>query len=219
MSPKSAIILLDFIGDIEAPRGYDTIYGNNQHRLKTPVTKLTVDQVIANQRNWSRRYGSSATGRYQFMRATLQGLKRELNLTGNERMTPAFQDKLGYHLLKRRGYTTFVVGGLTVRQFGKRLAQEWASLPVLDATQGAHRPLKRGQSYYAGDKLNKSLVRPDRVEAILAKVLSMKKSPTVTRHGKRTPDRSKRVKMPAPKKRYLFDIIADFFRAIFRRRS
>ncbi len=38
------------------------------------------------------------------------------------------------------------------------------------ATRGAHRHLKRGQSYYAGDALNKSLASPAKVEAVLNKV-------------------------------------------------
>ncbi len=47
---------------------------------------------------------------------------------------------------------------------------EWASLPVLTATKGAHRQVVRGQSYYAGDGLNKSLVKPERVEDVLRAV-------------------------------------------------
>jgi len=165
--PKGARSLLDFIGDIEAPKGYDTIYGNNQHRLKTPVTKMTIDQIIASQRDWTKRYGSSATGRYQFMRATLTGLKKELNLKGSEKLTPAMQDRLGYHLLKRRGYADFMADRISLMTFGKKLAQEWASLPVLAATKGAHRKLERGQSYYAGDALNKSLVSPVKFEGAI----------------------------------------------------
>lgn len=170
--PAGAALLLDFIGGIEAPKGYDTIYGNNQGKLPTPVTKMTLDQVIAAQPGWTRRYGSSATGRYQFMFATLKELKAELGLKGTQVLNADLQDRLGYHLLKRRGYADFVAGKLGLAFFAKRLAQEWASLPVLAATLGAHGQLSRGQSYYSGDKLNKSLVKPEAVEAILSKVRS-----------------------------------------------
>lgn len=168
--PAGAALLLDFIGGIEAPRGYDVIYGNNQGKLPKPITKMTIGELIDAQASFTKRFKSSASGRYQFMRATLQDLSKELGLRGTQIFDANLQDRLGYHLLKRRGYDLFIAGKITRTEFGKRLAQEWASLPVLAATQGAHRQLKRGQSYYAGDALNKSLVSPAKVEAVLNKV-------------------------------------------------
>ena len=41
------------------------------------------------------------------------------------------------------------------------LAKEWASFPVPSRMRGAHRTVERGQSYYAGDGLNKALIGPD----------------------------------------------------------
>ena len=41
------------------------------------------------------------------------------------------------------------------------LAKEWASFPVPSRMKGAHRTVERGQSYYAGDGMNKALVAPD----------------------------------------------------------
>lgn len=158
--PRGAAILLDFIGSVEAPNGYDTVYGNNQHRLKTPITKRTVDQIIKAQSDFTRRYGSSASGRYQFMRATLKDLKQELGLSGSQLFDANLQDRLAFHLLKRRGYEDFMAGRISRQEFGKRLAMEWASFPVLAPCRGAHRQLQRGQSYYAGDSLNKALVSP-----------------------------------------------------------
>lgn len=168
--PPGAAILLDFIGDIEAPRGYDTVYGNNQGKLKKPVTSMTIGEIQDAQGGWSRQFGSSATGRYQFMKATLAGLIPELGLSRSQVFDANLQDRLAYHLLKRRGYAEFMAGRINRTEFGKRLAQEWASLPVLTATKGGSRNVTRGQSYYAGDGLNKSLVAPDRVEAMLDRV-------------------------------------------------
>lgn len=169
--PQSAALLLDFIGEIEVGRkgrdGYDVIYGHNQSKLPKPLTSMTVDEVIAAGPGWTRAYRSSAAGRYQFMNATLKDLKAELGLRGTQVFDPNLQDRLGYHLLKRRGYETFMDGRIDAVEFGKRLAMEWASLPVLAATRGAHRQLSRGQSYYSGDALNKSLVSPERVETML----------------------------------------------------
>jgi hypothetical protein len=106
-----------------------------------------------------------------WMPGTLLDIEGEMGLSGREVFSPALQDLMGYHLLKRRGYLKFVEGKLTRNAFGKLLAQEWASFPVLADTQGQKRKVKRGQSYYAGDGLNKSLVSPEKVEAVLAEVL------------------------------------------------
>nr|WP_278521056.1 hypothetical protein [Brucella anthropi] len=168
--PAGAALLLDFIGGIEAPRGYDVIYGNNQDKLSKPITQMTIGELVDAQASFTKRFKSSASGRYQFMRATLQGLARELGLRGTQLFDANLQDRLAFHLLKRRGYEDYMSGKISRAEFGKRLAQEWASLPVLAATKGAHRDLKRGQSYYAGDPLNKSLVSPEKVEAVLDRV-------------------------------------------------
>lgn len=165
--PAGAALLLDFIGDIEAPLGYDTVYGNNQRKLKKPVTNMTLAEVQSAQSGWSKTFGSSATGRYQFMKKTLGELIAELRLSTSQKLDANLQDRLAYHLLKRRGYSEFMAGKISRAEFGKRLAQEWASFPVLADTQGAHRKVARGQSYYAGDGLNKALVGPARVEDVL----------------------------------------------------
>jgi len=169
--PLAAALLLDFIRDTEVgtdgPSGYNVIYGFNQDKLPKPITQMTIDEIIGAQADWSKRFGSSATGGYQFMRATLTDLKRELGLRGTQTLDPDLQDRLGFHLLKRRGYNDFMAGKIDRTEFGKRLSQEWASFPVLQAIKGAHRVLVRGQSYYAGDALNKSLVKPEEVEQIL----------------------------------------------------
>ncbi|MCO6386341.1 hypothetical protein [Aliihoeflea sp. 40Bstr573] len=179
--PAGAARLLDFARQTEVgteePRGYDVIYGFNQDKLAKPVTQMSVDEVLAQQSSWSSRFGSSAAGAYQFMRATLGDLKRELNLRGGQIMDANLQDRLAYHLLKRRGYEQFIAGSIDRTEFGKRLAQEWASFPVLAAVRGAHQQLARGQSYYAGDRLNKALVSPERFEAVIDEALALARAP------------------------------------------
>jgi len=171
--PPGAALLLDFIGKIETGKegreGYDVIYSNAQGRLPKPITQMTIAQLQAHQGSgWPAK--STAAGRYQFMRKTLAGLRSELGLRDGQVFDPNLQDRLGYHLLKRRGYAAFVAGEIGATEFGKRLAMEWASLPVLADTQGGSRQVKRGQSYYAGDGLNKALVSPEQVEELLAGV-------------------------------------------------
>ena len=64
------------------------------------------------------------------------------------------------------GTAGIVVLGLSIEDFAKHLAMEWASLPMLTTTQGARRIVWRGETYCAGDKLNRALVPPDKVEEI-----------------------------------------------------
>lgn len=181
--PPSAAFILDFIGSKEAPKGYNTVYGNR--KMPKLLTTMTFDEVVADGPRRTREYGSSACGRYQFMSATLDApktladLKGEMKLTGNEKFSADLQDRMGLHLLKRRGYDKFVAGNLSVTGFGLNLAKEWASFPVLRATKGAHRNVARGQSYYAGDGLNKALVSAADVEASLSKALAMAATPPV----------------------------------------
>ena len=182
--PRGAAILLDFIRATEVGRSdrasYDVIYANKQHKLPKPLTSMTYGEIVDAQKAWSKNHGSSAAGGYQFMRATLQGIANEIKaISGADVFTPDLQDRLGYHLLRRRGYDQFVSGQIGIVEFGKRLAQEWASFPVLQPTKGAKRTVARGQSYYAGDGLNKSLVSPEKVEAVLRNVLASAREPSL----------------------------------------
>ena len=173
--PKGAAILLAFIRKTEVGRddraSYDVIYDYKQSRLAKPLTSMTYGDIIDQQRKWSKNHGSSAAGAYQFLRATLIDLaKANPSISGADLFKPELQDQLGYQLLLRRGYDLFIAGQIDRTEFGKRLAQEWASFPVLSAVKGASRDLKRGQSYYAGDGLNKALVSPEKVESVLDQV-------------------------------------------------
>ncbi|WP_062018314.1 hypothetical protein [Aureimonas sp. AU4] len=198
--PAGAARLLDFIRDTEvgteSPSGYDVIFGHNQGKLHKPVTSMTVDEVLGAQASWSSRFGSSATGGYQFMRKTLAGLKDELGLRGSQILDANLQDRLGYHLLLRRGYDRFVAGQIDRTEFAKRLAQEWASFPVLVAVRGGSRQVSRGQSYYAGDGLNKALVKPEQIEALLDEVAELARETASAPIAR--PEEDVYVPLPAP---------------------
>jgi muramidase (phage lysozyme) len=198
--PVGAALLLDFVYRTDAgsppPKCYETIFGNRQNHLSKPITQMTLGELIDAQKDWSSKAwvranwkvgpaASSAAGAAQFMRDTLIGLSKELGLSGSQYFDANLQDRLAYHLLKRRGYEDYIAGKIDATEFGKRLAMEWASFPVLSPCQGAHRKLKRGQSYYAGDAVNKALVSPSEVEEVLLTI-------------RKAPDRPKPV--PAPQK-------------------
>lgn len=182
--PRGAAILLAFIRKTEVGRddraSYDVIYGNKQDKLPKPLTSMTYGEIIDAQPRWSKNHGSSAAGAYQFMKATLVDLDKENpSISRSDVFTPDLQDQLGFALLLRRGYELFVAGKITRTEFGKRLSQEWASFPVLVTTRGKHREVARGQSFYAGDGLNKALVKPEKVEAVLDKVLTLARADAV----------------------------------------
>lgn len=180
--PNGAAILLAAIREIETGKAdrsaYDVIYGHKQGKLAKPLTKMTYGEIIDAQKAWSKNHGSSAAGAYQFMRPTLIDLaKANPSISGSDEFTPELQDQLGYQLLLRRGYNEFMAGKISRTEFGRRLAQEWASFPVLANGKGAHRQLDRGETYYAGDKLNKALVKPERIERLLDQVKAASAAP------------------------------------------
>lgn len=163
--PKAARIL-DFVAGPESAGNYNAFHGNA--RSTRDLSAMTLDQVMA----WSGNRGtaSSATGRYQFMKNTLAGLKTEMGLSGSEPFTPALQDRMALQLLNRRGYSEWQAGRITDAAFANRLALEWASLPNITAQNG--RPA--GVSAYAGDGLNRSSVSPAAVlSAITGRVGGM----------------------------------------------
>jgi len=132
------------------------------------------------------------------MRATLQDLAKELGLSGSQKLDADLQDRLAFHLLKRRGYEAFMAGQISRTEFGKRLAQEWASFPVLAATKGQKRQVQRGHSFYAGDGLNKALVKPEAVEAILDRVKANPRAEPTPAPAKPVPAPSSPPVEPAP---------------------
>ena len=165
-----ALALLDLIGSIEAPGGYNQRYAEpSKGPFKYNLIGMTLAEVIGLPANKPKgRVASTASGRYQFLSTTLRGLKDQLGLSGRERFDPALQDRLAYQLLLNRGYRQWIEGKIGDVAFGKKIAQEWASFPVLQRTQGASRTIEAGQSYYSGDGTNKALVTPAQVREVLA---------------------------------------------------
>ena len=179
--PRGAAMLLDFIAGLETNRqgqaAYETIIGYRNEKpgaLPRPITEMTLEELLAEQKRWVRnlKAPSGAAGRYQIIRPTLLSLIAELRVPLADKFTPDLQDRFGIALLQRRGWTQFAAHTLSLRDFGNRLAREWASFPVLSRQQGAHRTVERGESYYAGDGINASLTRASNAEAVLADVLN-----------------------------------------------
>jgi muramidase (phage lysozyme) len=162
--PAPAGALLNYIGKIEAPRGYDTVYGNQMAKMKKPLTTMTMKEIL-DQGKWRHEtFGSSACGKYQFMDETLRSLARQLNLQASDVFTPDYQDWLAYNLLLNRGWNKWASGKMLHDDFMIQLAKEWASFPVpYDMKGHKGRIVKRGDSYYKGVGSNRDLVSASEV--------------------------------------------------------
>lgn len=167
MIPAPAAEILALIRVTETGRkdatAYDTIYSHAEGKLSKPITAMTVNELQGHQPGFTKAFGSSASGAYQFMYATLKDLKAKCALSGSEIFNPDLQDDLGFELLRRRGYEPWITGKTSTDTLMVGLAKEWASFPVPSRMRGAHRTVERGETYYAGDKLNKALIGPDTV--------------------------------------------------------
>lgn len=164
IDPRAKVILA-YIGALEAPKGYDQVYGGilPEDRPPKPLTTMTIREVLDWQQRIDPKYRSEAAGQYQIIEKTLLDLVRQGYVSEGDLFDAETQDYAGWTLMRRRGYDSFASGLLKPEAFGDRLAREWASLPVLTGP-------KRGASYYAGDGLNKALTKADTFEAVLKAV-------------------------------------------------
>lgn len=130
--------LLNLLGKTE---GTDRGDGYNETLAYGAFTKgdvdlqnMTLDEVDQLQtemlRHPSNTMNSSAVGRYQVIRTTLRGLRREMGLGGDEKYDKAMQDRIAMFLLERRGLSRWQAGKLSDAAFMDSLAKEWASLPT-----------------------------------------------------------------------------------------
>lgn len=151
--------LLDFIGNKEAPRGYDQISGLvSQSRYPTKrLTQMTIQEVLDWQESIDRFQDSEASGRYQIMEDTLRGYNNDRSsgpgnplytragLSASDLFSPENQDKMAIELLRGRGLDRYLSGELSREQFANNLASEWAALPVVTGVNA-------GRSVYEGDR-------------------------------------------------------------------
>lgn len=156
VDPATCKPLLALIAKAESKGNYNAYFGNAGN-TDIKFTEMPVGEVM----RWQQEFiaagnASSAVGRYQFISTTLAGLVQQLHIDVNQPFNEAMQDELAIALLERRGVTEYVNSQIDGRQFAAKLAKEWAGLPKVVGD-------KPEQSYYAGDGLNKALVKVDEV--------------------------------------------------------
>ncbi len=152
--------ILDVIGQAEAPKGYNQIYGGKEI---AGLTEMTIDEVfdvqgemLAAQKTNGvpSTHRSSAIGRYQFISKTLRGLVNKMGVDpAKQQFTEEFQDKLAIELMKEVGYDKYISGKLTAKQFMKKLSTKWAGIPNPDT----------GKSHYQGVGSNKATIGVEEV--------------------------------------------------------
>jgi hypothetical protein len=78
-------------------------------------------------------YGTSAVGKYQVTRPTLELARTKLGYSRKEwnklKYTPELQEQIGRVLLEHRGIDKMLEGKMTPKKFRINLSNEWASIP------------------------------------------------------------------------------------------
>tara|TARA_R110000851_G_scaffold168602_1_gene314476 strand:- start:1060 stop:1650 length:591 start_codon:yes stop_codon:yes gene_type:complete len=163
--------LLEFIAWPESRGDIDIVYGGIKLKDRPPnkLSTMTIGEVLAWQDSIDSQYPSEAAGKFQIMEDTLRGLYKQAGLTTGSLYSASNQRKLAIALLQRRGLDKYLSGSITTLKFANNLSKEWASLPATIKDRKG-RPAK-GQSYYAGDGLNRSHVS---IADLLAKVATVK---------------------------------------------
>lgn len=139
------------IGQLESRSDYNTMAGGGN---KKQLTSMTINEVLQYQN--SRGTNMKAAGKWQIMPNTLRGLKKSMNLKGDELFTPEMQDRMAFELaMNRKGYRQFAnaTGDEKLALMGAAqndLAKEWASMPMANDAEGMHR-LKQLRSKFQQD--------------------------------------------------------------------
>lgn len=136
--------VLDLIAGPESGGRYDAVYPGKR---RPEILNMTLDELAADQRERGRFAGSSASGRYQYIRKTLSSVVRQMGLdTSKEKFTPKLQDEIAiFHLRANHGLDRWLSGSMSNEDFLNRLAGTWAGIPKTN-----------GRSAYAGVLDNKA---------------------------------------------------------------
>jgi hypothetical protein len=154
--------LLDLVAKGEALQGQ----GSDPYASLWPSTadpmipEYTIEQIFQYQRDrLAAGYTSDAIGRYQFRFDPLSETVKKAGLPTTSKFNPNVQDYLIIVRLKyMRKLESWKSGQLSDKDFQVELAKEFSSVPVPYDIPGR---AKKGQSYYANNKIDKANHDPD----------------------------------------------------------
>lgn len=139
-SDPATDFLLDFIAEGESGGNYNAVIGDAKASDDLGAKSLAeIYTLMADLLTKGR--PSTAVGRYQIIRSTLESLASKMSISPDTKFTPELQDRLGVQLMVGRGYSRWWTGGMTDEDFAHGLSMEWASLPD---------PENQGKSHYDG---------------------------------------------------------------------
>ena len=117
--------ILDLISKAESSGGsYDSRYGG----IYPGYSKLTIAEADKVQRENYKKWGSGASGRYQFM--NIMGQATYARLKPTDLFSPENQDKMAIALIEKKKKITIDMVKNNPKEAQLRLAQEWAGIPT-----------------------------------------------------------------------------------------
>lgn len=130
--------VLDLIAGPESAGRYDAVYPG---RRRPEILDMTLSELYRDMRRRGNISGSSASGRYQYIRTTLQSVADSMGLDPDTtKFDPETQDAIAiYHLRRSHGLDRWLAGRMDNEDFLNRLAGTWAGIPNTS-----------GRSTYAG---------------------------------------------------------------------
>lgn len=142
----------EFQSSYDVVLGYGKFGRPNKDGKEIPLSSLTVAEVLEFQNkliNSSRgklsgvvkSQGSSAVGKYQFTKPTLQTFIDQGLISESTIFTPEVQEKLYRKLLEKAGLNEYESGSLSQEQFMDNLSKIWASIPNSKGESSYGQPL------------------------------------------------------------------------------
>lgn len=125
------------------------------------ITSMTVGEISEQQKAGK----LHAVGRFQMIGSTLRGAIQAGEVNINDVFDENTQNKLFDYLLKKRPAARAYLTGENnnVEEAVEALSKEWAAIGVPYDMRGNKRQVKKGESYYAGDGVNRATISPESV--------------------------------------------------------
>ncbi|MFT5449410.1 MAG: hypothetical protein ACI9DC_004603 [Gammaproteobacteria bacterium] len=157
-------VLLDYIAGLESNGNYNAYFRHADNHDSPSFTAMTLADVLVWQKQQVKAGSlSSAVGRYQIIRGTLEALIKSMGLDApRAKFDVATQDRMAIKLLEARGLKDLLAGTTTAQAFANSVSREWAALPIVtnNFPDNKGRLNRKGASYYAGDGVNKAHAGP-----------------------------------------------------------